>query len=136
MSVKFLFFFGFLLVAELLADIAEEEVEAEPNSVIFLGDPVESRNGRDRIPYGPVTNCTVLEKEYGTWRKIRLPHAFDCTRFYECDDTVLLEKVCADRYRTRYDPAQKRCEWNDLVPCINYKTYIDSLKSENLEYCS
>jgi hypothetical protein len=45
--------------------------------VPFLGDEAEPRNGRDQIPHGPDTNCTVLEKKWGSWRQIRLPHAYD-----------------------------------------------------------
>jgi hypothetical protein len=45
--------------------------------VLFLGDEPETRNGRDQIPHGPDTNCTVLEKKWGSWRQIRLPHAYD-----------------------------------------------------------
>lgn len=90
---------------------------------------IESRNGRGQIPEAPNSNCTILEKEFGINRRdIRLPHEYDCTRFYECDDVILVEKHCADRYRTRYDPFYKICDWNAKTKCINYVEYRDILR--------
>lgn len=82
-------------------------------------------NGRGQIPEGPNQNCSALEQQFGISRfAIRLPHAYDCTRFYECDDNVLIEKNCADRYRTRYDAFQKRCDWNEKTKCLNYQEFL------------
>lgn len=150
-----LIFVGLLLVASAIARKFYDEVEVIADPIVFLKDEAEPRNGRDQIPHGPNTNCTVLEKDWGSWRDIRLPHvnsanltflmvfrnmfhfqAYDCTRFYECDDTVLIEKACADRYRTRYDPVQKRCEWNNLVACQNFNEYVESLKTQEQDQCS
>lgn len=90
--------------------------------------PIEAfqRNGRLQHPTEPNHNCTILAKELKCpWREIRLPHAYDCTRFYECDDKVLVTKQCADPKRTRYDPFHKICEWNHIIKCINYGDYHD-----------
>ncbi|CAG9802765.1 unnamed protein product [Chironomus riparius] len=81
-------------------------------------------NGRGQIPTLPSYNCTQWEKWLNkTWREISLPHAYDCTRFYECDDIKIIEKTCADRYRTRYDPFTKRCEWNYKTKCMTFYDY-------------
>lgn len=109
MATKFLVFLGFLL----LTAAVDEDVD------------IDSRNGRGQIPEGPNTNCMELEKQFGLARKlIRLPHEYDCTRFYECADKELVEKTCSDRYRTRYDPFQKRCDWNSKTKCLNYMEYL------------
>jgi hypothetical protein len=106
----------------------QEEAEVLPDEGIeILGDTLFD-NGRGQIPEGPDRNCSILEKQFGvSWKTIRLPHEYDCTRFYECDDQVLIEKACADRYRTRYDPFQKLCEWNSIIKCINYVEYLEIL---------
>lgn len=80
-----------------------------------------ANNGRDQIPTLPSYNCTDWESWLGeSWRIIRLPHAYDCTRFYECDDRKIIEKACADRYRTRFDPFTKKCEWNYKTKCNTF----------------
>lgn len=85
-------------------------------------------NGRDQQqgpPVLPSYNCTYWEKQLNvTWREIRLPHAYDCTRFYECDGGKIVEKICAARDQTRYDPFQKVCNWNYIIKCILFHEYI------------
>lgn len=86
-------------------------------------------NGRDSGQQGPPTlpsyNCTYWEKVLNLpWREIRLPHTYDCTRFYECNDRVIIEKICAQRDQTRYDPFKKVCNWNYAVKCITYYDYV------------
>lgn len=91
------------------------------------------RNGRGQYPIAPVKNCTILQKELDVdWRNIRLPHEYDCTRFYECDDQKLIVKACADRYRTRYDPFTRRCEWNTKCKCIIYWEYLEIIGKGNV----
>ncbi|KAL7029412.1 hypothetical protein ACKWTF_006235 [Chironomus riparius] len=92
---------------------------------VLLMFHVIADNGRDSGPRGtptlPSFNCTVWEKWLNTtWREISLPHAYDCTKFYECNDIVIIEKTCADRYRTRYDPFSKRCDWNYKTKCFTF----------------
>lgn len=98
--------------------------------ITFLGlfGACLSDNGRDSGARGPPSlpsyNCTQWEKWLKIpWRDIKLPHAYDCTRFYECDDIVIIEKACAARATTRYDPFLKRCEWNYQTKCITFYDY-------------
>ena len=97
------------------------------SSVILLVLHV-SGNGRNMGHPGPPVlpsyNCTQWEKWLNTtWREISLPHAYDCTRFYECNDIVIIEKACADRYRTRFDPFTKKCDWNYKTKCFTFYDY-------------
>jgi Chitin binding Peritrophin-A domain len=72
-------------------------------------------------PSLPSYNCADWEKWLKIpWRNISLPHAYDCTRFYECDDRKIIEKACADRYRTRYNYITRRCEWNWCTKCVTF----------------
>lgn len=88
---------------------------------------------RSEIQSSPNSNCTVLEKEYKTtWKNIRLPHSDDCTKFYECDGPILIEKQCPAPESTRYDPFHKVCEFNKIVPCITYGYYSEIFNGENV----
>jgi hypothetical protein len=92
-----------------------------------------NRNGRNQHPNEPNRNCTILEFELNLpWKEIRLPHVYDCTRFYECEEKILVEKQCSDRKRTRYDPFHKICEWNHIVKCINYGDYNELLHGHDI----
>lgn len=95
-------------------------------SLLCVASDIAARNGRGQIPDPPNSDCAVLEEQFGIKREdIRLPHEYDCTRFYECDDRTLIEKHCADRYQTRYDPFQKLCDWNSKTKCLNYAEYLE-----------
>lgn len=120
--MKLIFVFLVVIGIFLLTNADELPIVDQPFPIPSL----ESRNGRLQNQKEPNHNCTILEAQLKCPRsEIRLPHAFDCTRFYECDDKVLIEKQCADRKRTRYDPFHKICEWNHIVKCINYGDYND-----------
>lgn len=81
---------------------------------------------RSGIQTSPNPNCTILEQEYKiSWQDIRLPHAYDCTKFYECDGPKLITKQCPDIFNTRYDPFHKVCEFNRITECINYGFYSE-----------
>lgn len=75
--VKFVLFVSLLLVCWFASAIAGkfyDDFEEIAPPIVFLKDEPEPKNGRDQIPQGPSTNCTVLEKDFGSWRYIRLPH--------------------------------------------------------------
>lgn len=91
-------------------------------------------NGRDMgqggKPLPPKVDCLSLAKTLNVpWQGITLPHELDCSRFYQCSDVGIVEKFCADRVNTRFDPKNNWCEWHIKVDCITFYPWLESNSS-------